>query len=39
MDGEVALYFAEPDVFDEDDLDPMSEEWEAYEHESNCGDR
>ena len=39
MDGEQALYFAEPDVFDEDDLDPQLDEWEAAEFEADCGDR
>ena len=38
MDSEVALYWAEPDVFD-DDLDPMDDEWEAAEFEAACGDR
>ena len=39
MDGEQALYFAELDVFDDDDLDPSDDEWEAAEFESECGDR
>ena len=45
MDGEVALYFAEPDVFDDDDIDdvedidPMSDEWEASDYVSDAGDR
>ena len=39
MDGEVALYWSEPDIFDEDDLDPMSDEWEAAEYETEAGDR
>ena len=39
MDGEQVLYFSEPDVFDEDDIDPMSDEWEASEYEAYSGDR
>ena len=39
MDSEVALYWSEPDVFDDDDLDPVSDEWEAAEFEAACGDR
>ena len=39
MDAEVALYFAEQDVFDDEDLDPLSDEWEAAEFEANAGDR
>ena len=42
MDDEVALYWAEPDVFDDDDIDdidPMSDEWEASDYVSDAGDR
>lgn len=44
MDGEVALYFSEPDVFDDDDIDdddidPMLDEWEASDYVSCAGDR
>lgn len=39
MDDEQALYFAEPDVFDEDDLDPQSDECEASEYVAYSGDR
>ena len=39
MDGEVASYWSEPDVFDDEDIDPMSDEWEVSEYESCAGDR
>ena len=39
MDGEQALYFAEPDEFEDNDLDPMSDEWEAAEFDAAGGDR
>ena len=41
MDGEVALYFAELEVFEDDDIDidPMSDEWEAAEYVAYAGDR
>ena len=39
VSAEVALYFAEQDVFDDEDLDPLSDEWEAAEFEANAGDR
>lgn len=39
MDGEVALYWCEPDIFDEDDIDPQDDEWEAQEYHADCGDR
>lgn len=41
MDGEQALYFSEPDEFEDDDIDidPMSDEWEASEYVAYSGDR
>lgn len=30
---------SDPEIFDDDDLDPMSDEWEAAEYEADCGDR